>query len=111
MEKKLIYSAQESEDGKASEDCYVLEAADENQDCHECFTKNEEQENLEPRIYTVAAFWLSPVAILETEQVDERLPLSHLPRGPKRSTPQLVPRARPSRKPPDRDICHDRYRG
>ena len=81
-----------------------------NQDCHECFTKNEEQEKLEPRIYTVAASWLSPVAILVTEQLNKHLPPTLLPRGPKRSTPQLVPRARPPRKPPDREINQDRYR-
>ena len=49
-------SVQESENGQASEDCNVLEASDENQGCHECIPKNEEQEKLEPRIFTVAAF-------------------------------------------------------
>ena len=34
-------NAQESKDDQASEDCNVLEASDENQDCHECFTKQE----------------------------------------------------------------------
>ena len=106
-----VFNSKGTEDDSAqeSEDCNVLEASDENQDCHECFTKNEEQEKLEPRIYTVAASWLSPVAILGTEQLNEHLPPTLLTRGPKRSTPQLVPRARPPRKPPDREICQDGY--
>ena len=104
-------NAQESKDDQASEDCNVLEASDENQDCHECFTKNEEQEKLEPRIYTVAALWLSPVSFLGKRLTNKHKPPIYKTRGPKRSTPQLVPRARPPRKPPDREKSQDGYRG
>ena len=98
-------SVQESENGQASEDCNVLEASAENQGYHECIPKNEEQEKLEPRIFTVAAFWLSPVSVLGKD-----MPPVYKTRGPKRSIPQLVPRARSPRKPPDREINQDRYR-
>ena len=79
-----------------------------NADSHECLIS--EEDKLEPRNDTVVAFWLSPVSVLgiHVEQSRNHKPPNHKIGGPEQSTPQLIPRARPPRKPPDREIYQNR---
>ena len=97
------FNAKESEafSVNESEECSASNMAS-NADSHECLISKEDK--LEPRNDTVAAFWLSPVSVLGIEQSRDHKPSNHKIRVPEQSTPQLIPRARPPRKPPDRDI-------
>ena len=101
------FNAKESEalSVKESEECSASNMAS-NVDSHdECLIS--EEDKLEPRNDTVAAFWLSPVSVLGIEQSRDHKPPNHKIRGPEQSTPQLIPRARPPRKPPDQEIYQD----
>ena len=89
---------------KESEACSASNMASK-ADSHECLIS--EEDKLEPRNDTVAAFWLSPVSVLCIEQSRDHKPPTYKIRGPEQSTPQLIPRARPPRKPPDREIYQD----
>ena len=103
------FNAKESEafSVKESEECSASNMAS-NADSHECLIS--EEDKLEHRNDTVAAFWLSPVSVLGERLPKQLIPPTYKLRGPEPSTPQLVPRARPPRKPPDREISQDRYR-
>ena len=90
-------SSKESKDGQATEDCIVLKVTDQAQDSHEFLIS--EEDKLEPRNNTVAAFWLSPVSVL-----GKHMPPIYKTRGPEPSIPQLVPRAKPPRKAPERNM-------
>ena len=96
------FNAKESEafSVKESEECSSRNMAS-NADSHECLIS--EGDKLEPR----NAFWLSPVSVLGIEQSRDHKPPNHKIRGPEQSTPQLISRVRPPRKPPDRDIYQD----
>ena len=101
------FNAKESEafSVKESEECSASNMAS-NADSHECLIS--EEDKLEPRNDTVAAFWLSPVSVLGEILPKQLIPPTYKIRGPEQSTPQLIPRARPPRKPPDREIYQDR---
>ena len=101
------FHAKESEafSEKESEECSASNMAS-NVDIHdECLIS--EEDKLEPRNDTVAAFWLSPVSVLGIEQSRDHKPPTYKIRGPDQSTPQLIPRARQPRKPPDSKINED----